>query len=260
MKPPHVHRHPRASIASSLKSLVLLVACGSLAACTAAGFKDRMKDLSEIIDVDGSISQGVQFQAHITQILQAGGGSTVGWKAGLKQGHLDAWLEERDELGLSLLYDHELHRARGSCLIDIRHPLFGDPGYNSRFPELNLLTDRDLLDVGFGVNIIYLGIEVNVRTYEIADFFTGLVGYDLLKDDCYEVGLPELVGRLRSNDARTRARAADALRRRTGEDMGYVQYTVKDETVFEQREAAKRFGEWLKEHDSEPAEQTSSSR
>ncbi|MFO0981179.1 MAG: hypothetical protein U1E76_05405 [Planctomycetota bacterium] len=222
-------------------------------ACSTAAVKDRCKDLSEVIDVVGSVAQGVQFQAHATQLVQAGVGSTIGWKAGLKNGHLDCWLEERNEFGLSLLYDHELFRSKGSSLLDVRHPLYGDPGYNSRFPEWQLLTDRDLLDVGIAVNIVYLGLDVNLRTYQIADFLTGIVGYDLLKDDCYAPALDELVARLRSDSARTRANAADALRRRTGEDMGYVQWTVRSETIAEQRDAARRFAEWLKQHEPSAA-------
>jgi hypothetical protein len=224
--------------APSLRRAAIAGVAALLTACSSAHIQDSLKDLSETIELVGSISSGVQLQFRVTQVAQAGAGSTVGWKAGLKKGHLDAWYEEVDELGVSLLYMHEVFRAQGSHLIDMRTALYGEPGYNAGFPEYRLYTDRNFFDIGGCFNCVFIGLEAVIRPAEIADWVTGLFGYDLLRDDCYQPSQDDLVARLRSDNARVRLNAADSLRRRTGEDYGYVHCTSGEFTPEERAAAA----------------------
>ncbi len=237
----------------------LPVAALLLLSCGCAYLKDRGLDLAQSVDLSLGFSEGVDVNLRATKVLQLGVGSYHAplW-FGLKDGLLDGWQEERSEIGIGPLYLHEVFRHEGSRLLDIRHPLFGDPGFREHSNDLTHLTDRGWLDVGGTLNLIFLGIDVSFRTAEFVDFLGGIADFDLLDDDVYAPGDSALEDRILSSDARIRAAAARALRLRYGETFGFRIWTAPDEMPAEQITAVRRWREFLTTRDSAPANPPSS--
>ncbi|MEW6745932.1 MAG: hypothetical protein AB1486_24595 [Planctomycetota bacterium] len=221
------------------------VAGALVAGCTSVPYlADLGKDATEVVNASVGFSQGVAFEARATRLLQVGIGSSWGEWAGLKEGWLDTWTEERSELGISLLYMHELHREGASFLPSIHTPLYGEPGY-SAFPlEVTHQVDRGWLSFGVRVNLLFLGVDLSVEPAELGDLVLGIFGIDLLEDDAWSPPVETLLARLESDDPVTRSRAVAALRHRTGRSMGYVINTAKDERLPEQHRAALYWRDW----------------
>ncbi len=219
---------------------VLLVGSGC------AYLKDRGQDLAQSFDVAMGISEGVDVNLRVTKVMQVGVGSyhAPRW-FGLKDGLLDGWEEERSEIGIGPFYLHEVFRHDGARLLDIRHPLFGDPGFREHSNDLTHLTDRGWFDVGFTLNLVFLGVDFAFRTAEVADFLTGIGTYDLLDDDVWSPSDSTLEDRIMSSDARTRAAAARALRLRYGQTFGYRVWSAPNEMPAEQITAVRRWREFL---------------
>lgn len=231
----------------------------ALAAASAGGCRgfvaDRAHDLLDTANISIGYSEGFAVNLRATKIAQIGLGGYRGvfW-AGLRSGELDVWMEERMELGVGPLYIHEVFRSRGHRLSDIRHPLFGDPGFREHSWDLSHLTDRGWTDVGFTANLVFLGIDMALRPAEILDLIAGFAGMDPLEDDAFGPDEQTLLDRLHGEDARVRAAAARALRRRFGHDFGYAVYTVPRHMTDEQLEAQRRWREALSPREGEPGD------
>ena len=224
----------RARFLALLLPLLLVTGC--------AGYlKDRMKDAVEVLEVSAGISVGVEANVRATKLLQAGFGSYNGDWAGLKNGRLAAWSEERVEMGVTPFYFHELIRddlGKGDGkLVPIEHPLFGDAGFEPFMNDFYLLTDRGWFEAGITVNLICVGADLSVDLSEVFDFLAGIAGFDPLTDDAYGPDLETLVGRVNHYDSRIRAAAATNLNRRTGKRFGYVAVTPRDAFPDEQVDA-----------------------
>lgn len=208
--------------------------------------QDRGLDLTQVVDASMGVSEGFEANIRATKALQVGLGGYRGiaW-FGLKDGVLDVWQEERTELGIGPLYVHEVFRTEGHRLLDIQHPLFGDPGWRDASFDLAHLTDRGLFDVGFTVNVIFIGVNLAVSPAELVDFVTGLATVDVLDDDVYSPSTRQLEQRLSGENARVRSAAARALRLRFGENFGYAQYTAPDQMPAWQILAIRRWREFL---------------
>ncbi len=207
---------------------------------------DRGLDLAQVANLSLGLSEGVDLSVRVTKVAQAGVGSYRGlfW-FGLKDGLFDAWEEERSEFGVGPLYIHEVFRDRGARLLAIRYPLFADPGFREYALDVTHLSDRGWFGVGATVNFIFLGLDVSFELAELADFFAGLGGSDLLDDDVHTPSPEALCYRLSGEDARVRAAAARALRLRYGEDFGYVIYSAPDQKPAWQIAAIDRWREFL---------------
>ena len=207
---------------------------------------DRGLDLAQTVDLSVGFSEGVDVNARVTKLAQIGFGSYRGsYWLGLKDGLLDVWQEERSELGIGPLYVHEVFRSKGSRLLDIRYPLFGDAGFREHCLDLTHLSDRGLLDVGVTLNAVFFGLDAAVKTTEIVDFVCGLFVFDLLQDDAYTPSEAELSQRLGGESARVRAAAARALRLRFGEQFGYGVYGAPEQMPSFQIQAVQRWRERL---------------
>jgi hypothetical protein len=204
--------------------------------------RDRLVDLGEVLEVSIQAGPGMHLAGRITEVVQVGMGSFSGTSYGWKEGLLVMAREQRHEVGVSLLHTYEYRRAveYGSPL-DVNHPRFGDPGYR-RYPwSLVQRSDRRLLDVGLSGHLALLGFDLTLRLDELADFVTGLVGFDLLRDDSYVPSLQELRRQAvegRSPEARNKA--FEALRRRGEPTYGYALYTARDTQPRFQRQAVER--------------------
>lgn len=210
--------------------------------------KDRLKDASEMLELAGGISVGMEVNARATKVFQTGFGSYDGDWAGLREGLFASWEEQRVEMGISPFFYHEVFRE-SDTLLNIQHPLFGDPGFSVYMNDFNLFTDRGFFEVGLTANLIVLGLDVAVEGAEIADFLFGWFGWDLLHDDCYSRTLEELVIQARSVDPYRRAAAVRGLRRRTGFQFGYVINSAPEEHSRDQVEAWRLWRKWLENRD-----------
>ena len=227
--------------------LILSTCFPILSTCGCAGyFHDRCKDASEILELAVGDSRGFTLNLRATKVLQAGFGSYIGDWAGLREGFLCTWTEERTEFGISPFYYHEVFR-KSDRVVNIRHPLLWDPGFETFLNDLFLITDRGFFEVGVTVNLVLFGVDAAVELAEAADFLTGLFGLDILSDDAYSVPAEELVKRLQSRSAWKRVAAARALRRISGRDFGYVLYTLPDEHTEAQVQARRLWKSWLEE-------------
>jgi hypothetical protein len=218
--------------------------------------QDRGLDLAQVVDASMGVSEGFEANLRATKALQVGFGGYRGiaW-FGLKDGVLDLWQEERTELGIGPLYVHEVFRSEGRRVLDIQHPLFGDPGWRDASFDLSHLTDRGLFDIGLTVNVIFLGVDLAASPAELVDFVAGLTTFDVLEDDVYSPSTRQLEQRLSGENARVRSAAARALHLRFGEDFGYAQYTAPDQMPAWQILAIRRWREYLEgaEIEAEPS-------
>lgn len=219
-----------------------LLVCLALAASTVGGctpfLVDRGRDFAQVMDLSAGYSEGLCVNLRATKFAQIGIGGYRGiYWTGLKSGEFDVWMEERAELGIGPLYMHEVFRTDGCRLLDIRHPLFGDPGFREISWDLAHLTDRGWFDFGATVNLVLVGLDASLKPAEFADFLAGFAGYDLLHDDQVAPMTEALMHRLAGEDAWARASAARALQRRFGEDYGYEIYSAPNHMTDEQMRA-----------------------
>jgi len=229
-------------------SILILFTCGC------AGYvQDRLKDASEVLEVGLGVSKGFTLNVRATKAAQIGVGSYSGDWAGLREGVLCTWTEERTEFGITPFYYHEVFR-KNERLVGIHHPLLWDPGYEAFLNDFFLITDRGFFEVGVTANILFFGVDVAFELAEAADFLTGLAGLDILADDAYSVPPAELVRRLQSRSAWKRYAAVRALRRVAGRDAGgdrvefdYVLYTLPDEHTETQVQSRRLWKAWLEE-------------
>lgn len=230
-----------------------LLVLASLAGCGTFG-KDRALDLAQSFDLAAGWSEGLDVNVRATKYLQVGLGAYRGvYWAGLKDGVFDVWEEERSELGLGPIYQHEVFRARGSKLIDIDHPLFGDPGFREHSWDLTHLTDRGRFDFGATANAALVGFDVAFKGEEFFDFFAGCCGFDPLDDDVHTPTLDALHLRVAGEDARVRANGVRALKLRGIKTHGYALYTAPREMPYRQQEAIRRIRDAYAQTTAAPA-------
>jgi hypothetical protein len=219
------------------------------AASGCAGYlRDRLKDASEIVELSAGLSIGVEANVRATKVLQAGVGSYNGDWCGLKEGRLAAWREHRVEMGIAPFFYQELKRT-SDTLLEIRHPRYGESGFEIYMNDLHLITDRGLFEFGLTANLIVLGIDLDLDGAELADFLMGWFGVDILSDDAWSRTQEELVMQVNSSDPWKRAAAVRALHRVTGKRHGYVHHTSRDEFPEEQVDAWRRWKVWLEHPD-----------
>ena len=227
----------------SIPSILLSAA---LASPGCAYVKDRGLDLAQSLDVAVGASEGLGFNLRVTKLAQLGIGGYRGlYWVGLKDGLFDVWQEERSEFGIGPLYVHEVFRGDGARLVDIRYPLFGDPGFREHAFDPTHLSDRGWFDIGATFNPVLFGFDLAFSPVEFIDFLGGLATFDMLEDDVYVPTEAELSRRLAGGDARTRAAAARALRLRTGERHGYVIWSAQESMPRSQITAIRRWRERL---------------
>lgn len=144
-----------------------------------AYLENRGWDLIDLFSARLTVGPGLRVSARVTDVLQAGVGSTgpdvtgaasqtafpayqVGWIR--RQGGV--WRARIAEAGFSLLY---YYGSEG-------WPIMGNKmrfGYK----------DRGFFDVGFAVHAALAGVEAETRLDEIADFVLGWFGIDIMHDD-----------------------------------------------------------------------------
>lgn len=208
--------------------------------------KDRGLDLAQTVDVAVGLSEGLEFNLRATKLLQLGVGGYRGlYWVGVKDGLFDVWQEERSEFGVGPLYVHEVFRGDGTRLLDIRYPLFGDPGFREYANDLTHVSDRGWLDFGVTLNPVLFGVDLAISPVELVDFFAGVANYDPLQDDVFVPSERELARRLSGEDACVRAAAVRALRLRTGQRFDYAIYAAAQQMPMPQIQSIRRWKEYL---------------
>ncbi|MGH7151383.1 MAG: hypothetical protein ACREIU_11830 [Planctomycetota bacterium] len=217
--------------------------------CGATWLGDRARDFGQILDADLSLGPGVRGYAGASPLAEVGLGSTNARHAGLRDGFLGTWTEERSELGVGPLFLHEVElRDASRSIVGHRTARFGEPGFDPDPFEWETATDRRWLDVGIGGHL-YLGASVEIRLFELLDFAGGLLGLDLAGDDVAGRTVEYLVEDLGSTDARVRRNADRALRIATGLASPYRTYSDASTVTPEQRQAIEGWRRWLEERE-----------
>jgi hypothetical protein len=214
---------------------------GGLASCSGRGYlADRARDFAQCLEFDGSLGTGFRAQVGLSGLAQLG----VGWSetatAGLRDGALGSWREDRTELGFGPLYLHEVDLEGASdAIVGHRTAAFGEPGFSSLPIEYwgGVWADRLPGDLAGGAHVFFVGASVRLRLVEVYDFLVGLVGVDPRGDDLRGRTKEELVSALRSSDPRTRRNADRLLRMLTGRGSPYRTYSDPDVVTAEQTEA-----------------------
>src|SRR5688572_27264452 len=130
--------------------IALLLAASTLGGCSAGAWRDRGHDWAELFEVRGTFGVGLGAHVRATELLQLGAVSmNEAHAVGLMEGRITVVREERNELGISLLHQYEYRRS-GKELLDVRHPRYGDPGWERHPMSWQTEHDRQLADVGLG--------------------------------------------------------------------------------------------------------------
>jgi hypothetical protein len=221
---------------TALRAALVLCAAFFPGGCSAAAWRDRMHDLAQIVDVSFTMGPGLGASVRVTELAQVGFGDFDGRSVGLVEGRFAAAREQQSELGVSLLHTYAVRRESDQ-LLAIRHPYFGDPGFEEHPLSWQMESDRQATDVGLGFHFFIFGVNVALHPSELLDFMAGCCGFDPQKDDAWSRSIEDLRKQARSLDATTRRRAFDALKRR-GEDLhGYAIYTARESRPSFQRRA-----------------------
>jgi len=222
-----------------LLAAALLLPLGS--GCRTRGYLgDRLRDLAQVIEIDGSLGTGVRAQVGVSGVAQLGVGWSRATAAGLRDGDLGSWREDRSELGLGPFYLHEVEiEGSSDALVGHRTARFGEEGFTSLPVEYwgGVWADRLPGDVCIGGHVFFVGGSARFRLLELLDFLAGLVGADPRGDDLAGRSIPDLLAALRSADARERRNADRALRILTGRGSPYRTYSDPDVWTEEQEEA-----------------------
>lgn len=198
-----------------------------LGGCSAAAWRDRAHDFSQVLEATATLGPGIAAEVRATEALQLGAGSFDGRSYGLMEGRFAAVREQRNELGISLLHTYD-YRRDGTDLLDVRQPHFGDPGFERHPLSWQGEHDRQWADVGLGLHLAYVGLHATLRLRELWDALAGCVGFDPSGDDAFARPLEEVQRQALSLDATERRAAFDALLRRGGETHGYAIWTAVD--------------------------------
>ncbi|MSR46836.1 MAG: hypothetical protein EXS13_07215 [Planctomycetes bacterium] len=211
-----------------------VVAMAALCGCSAAAWRDRAHDFAQVVEAGVTVGPGMAGQLRLTEAAQVGLGAFDGRAAGWHEGRFATFREQRDEVGVSLLHTYE-YRREGSDLLDIRHPHFGDPGFERHPLSWQTEHDRQLADLGIGLHVAYVGVNATLRLGELWDALAGCVGLDPAGDDAFARPLEALRRQAQALDASRRRAAFDALLRRGEATHGYAIWTARDVMPSEQK-------------------------
>ncbi len=169
------------------RTLPVVLLAASLAGCSYLGA--RLRDLGDIVRLEGSVGIGVQAYANAGELVHAGAGSTRRWTAGWNYGELLSERRQEDHLPLSLLQSwvrpdrpalHRLAFGRGDDLEEAADYLVL-PGELNRGTVERSKVHYWNLEAGLFLGVA--GLEAGISLGELADFLVGLAGFDLAGDD-----------------------------------------------------------------------------
>lgn len=151
----------------------------SMAAGAGRYFRSRFYDMLDIVDFSVGAGPGFLVNVHATKLAQAGIGYSRMWQAGMRGRSFGVWKETRTEVGVSLLYYQRVNRERLSGWVESFRADKMDLDTSAVYANNN---DRSFTGVGFTVHAL-LGVNVNVRPAQAADFVLGWLTIDVLDDD-----------------------------------------------------------------------------
>lgn len=222
------------------KKLLYSLLIFATAAPSCAYLRDRGRDAARMIEFDAGTTTGLQVHAGFSHLLEAGAGYYEGKRYGLREGDFIIVEEARAEFGLPIFYLHEVdqHTLSGAMPArSVARPL--DAGY-IRYPLQWFspqITDREVADFNISLNFIFVGASLTIKPVAIVDFFFGIVGTDLRRDDLSKYTVADLLPQLHSADPLERRRAVQLLERLTG--RRFEQYrTSPSREVFTNSERA----------------------
>lgn len=137
---------------------------------------NRLLDLVDIFQLDIGFGFGLHANAHATRVLQFGMGASSLSRVGMDGRQIGFYNENRSEFSL-LPFSIESYRRRPVILGNFDE--FNSATERDRFYE----NVRDYFGLGAAVTAAVVGVQVEARPTEMADFLTGWLGIDLQKDD-----------------------------------------------------------------------------
>ena len=185
---------------------------------------DRVLDLLDVVTVGVHLGTGAFADAHVTRAVQVVGGFRTTGGIGLHD-FRSLGLKSQAEAGLTVIAVGT--HAYGGALVGTSGTHSStDEAIGVHSPMAPLYQElRDYWAIGANATAGILGVEVDFHPIQLADFFAGFVGLDLLNDDlAYTRGL-----RLDSVESRLLAELWDVRR---SEDLTAYFETVAPARAF----------------------------
>ncbi|MFQ5514036.1 MAG: hypothetical protein ACE5FG_06310 [Myxococcota bacterium] len=143
---------------------------------------DRIFDLLDIVTVGAHFGVGAFSDAHLTRAFQVAGGLRSTGGVGLHD-HRSLGMKSQAEAGLTFVAVGSYTYA-GSLVGTTGTRSVSDTAYGLHQPFSPLYQElRDYWAVGGSGTAGIVGFEADFHPLQLADFFAGLVGVDLLNDD-----------------------------------------------------------------------------
>ncbi|MHC4663483.1 MAG: hypothetical protein ACYS8W_17625 [Planctomycetota bacterium] len=187
---------------------LLLVLFFNLTGC--AYLTDRARDFTDIFHGEIHYGIGIHANAQITRFCNAGLGFRATDVYGFVGRRAGTWEEHRFDCSVPIPYYgprlglgwSEKERRTGT--VEQTEPDY----FTNRIRSYHPLADqnRRLGDIGGGFCALFLGVEIHISLFELADFLTGFALFDIMDDDEAQLHLD-----LESSDADSRLKAYKKL-------------------------------------------------
>jgi len=161
-----------------MKRLLPVLPLFFLCSCTSY-FMQRSDDFGDIIRFKLQAGPGIAVMAEVTRGIMIGGGIYKADAFGFANRKFGIWHETTKEAGLILGFHRE------EC--EKREFYRGDYGFGAGDDGSYTLTHEnnpvDIWNLRATLHVIIIGADLEIRLGQIADFITGIFGYDLAGDD-----------------------------------------------------------------------------
>ncbi len=166
-----------------MRRIVLVLPLLFLCSCTSY-FMQRADDLGDIVRFKATAGPGIALSAELTRGCILGGGISKVDAFGFANRSFGIWHETIAEGGVVLGFHREVCEGRKYYR--------GNYGFSAAreddpYPFTAEDNAVDIWNVRATVHALIIGFDLEIRFGQIADFFTGIVGYDLAGDD-YDFG------------------------------------------------------------------------
>jgi len=165
-----------------MKRLAVLVPLLFLSSCTSY-FMQRADDFGDIFRFKLMAGPGISFTGELSRYCTLGGGYYEADAFGFANRSFGIWHETTAEGGIFYGFHREECRDRTYYR--------GNYGFSASKDGSYPLTEEnnpvDIWNIRATVHILIIGADLGIRFGQLADFLTGIVGYDLAGDD-YDFG------------------------------------------------------------------------
>jgi hypothetical protein len=143
---------------------------------------DRLLDIVDIFSFDLNFGGGIFANLHATRAIQAGAGlrsvGGIGWHDDCSLG-----FESQKEAGLNVValgsQAYSGTRIGTAGIQDVSDAIVGFHRPSDRLYQ----EYRDYWGIGFSATVLFVGFDFDFHPVQVADFLTGIVGFDICNDD-----------------------------------------------------------------------------